>query len=130
MSGPKVIGPARFCPHFGGGRVIRPSRCMSSIVTLAIMSLSPPSALNQPMRWQNSFDRRWRFSGGRPAMSARSSAISSTVKLRPVIAALDLACHPGAIRVRLRSSLIDQGSHDDMSSGGRPPLAAQAPSHA
>ena len=83
VSCPKTIGPGRFCRHFGGGRAISPSRCMASIVTLAIMSLSPPSGLYQPMRRQNSFDRAKRFSGGRPAMSARSSAISSTVKSRP-----------------------------------------------
>ena len=29
---------------------------MASMVTLAIMSLSPPSGLNQPMRRQNSRD--------------------------------------------------------------------------
>ena len=53
----KVIGLAQPRPHLGGGRVIRPSRCMASIVTLAIMSLSPPSGLTQPMRRQNSVDR-------------------------------------------------------------------------
>ena len=34
---------------------------MASIVTLAIMSLSPPSGLTQSMRRQNSFDREWRL---------------------------------------------------------------------
>ena len=56
---------------------------MASIVTLAIMSLSPPSGLNQPMRRQNCLDRAWRLGGGSAAMSARSSAISSVVKSRP-----------------------------------------------
>ena len=54
-----------------------------SAVALAIMSLRPPSGLNQPMRRQNAFDRRWRFSAGGPAIRARSSAISSAVKSRP-----------------------------------------------
>ena len=78
-----AIGLGRFCRPLGGGRTMRPSLCMASMVTLAIMSLSPPSGLNQPMRRQNSFDRAWRFSGGGPAISARSSAISSALKSRP-----------------------------------------------
>ena len=68
----KTMGPGRFCRHFGGGRVIRPSLCMASMVTRAIMSLSPPSGLNQPTRRQNSFDRVWRFSAGGPAINARN----------------------------------------------------------
>ena len=56
---------------------------MASIVTLAIMSLSPPSGLNQPMRRQNSLDSAWRLGGGSAAISARSSAISPVVKSRP-----------------------------------------------
>ena len=83
MSGPKVIGPGRFWRHFGGGSSIRSSRCMASMTTRAIMSLHPPSALHQPMRRQNSFDRAWRLSAGGPAISARSSAISAVVKSRP-----------------------------------------------
>ena len=54
-----------------------------SMATLAIMSLRPPSGSNQPMRRQNSFDSIWRFNGGGPAISARSSAISPAVKSRP-----------------------------------------------
>ena len=50
---------------------------MASMVTLAIMSLSPP------MRRQNSFESAWRFSAGGPAISACSSVISSEVKSRP-----------------------------------------------
>ena len=83
VSGPKMIGPGRFCRHFGGGKTIRPSLCMASMTTRAIMSFSPPSALNQPMRRQNSFDRAWRFNAGGPAISARSSAISPALKSRP-----------------------------------------------
>ena len=83
VSGPKTIGRAWGRGRFGGGRVIRPSLCMASMVTLAIMSLSPPSGLNQPMRRQNSFESAWRFSAGGPAISARSSVISSEVKSRP-----------------------------------------------
>ena len=56
---------------------------MASMVTRAIMSLRPPSGLSQPMRRQNSLDRAWRLSGGGPAISARSSAISRAVKSRP-----------------------------------------------
>ena len=56
---------------------------MASMTTRAIMSLIPPSALYQPMRWQNAFDRAWRLSAGRPAISARSNAISAVVKSRP-----------------------------------------------
>ena len=56
---------------------------MASMVTLAIMSLSPPSGLSQPMRRQNSFDSVWRFNGGGPAIRARSSAISPALKSRP-----------------------------------------------
>ncbi len=56
---------------------------MASMVTLAIMSLSPPSGLNQRMRRQNSFDSAWRFSAGGPAISERSSAIARIVKSRP-----------------------------------------------
>ena len=54
-------------------------------------------------------------------MSARSSATSPVVKPRPVVAALDLARHLGVVdRARLRSSLIDHGSHGERSSGGTP----------
>ena len=56
---------------------------MASMVTRAIMSLSPPSGLRQPMRRQNSFDRAWRLSAGGPAISLRSNAISPSVKSRP-----------------------------------------------
>ena len=83
VSGPKTMGPGRFCRHFGGGRVIRPSLCMASMVTRAIMSLRPPSGLNQPMRRQNAFDRAWRVGVGSAAINARNSAISPTVKSRP-----------------------------------------------
>ena len=83
VSGPKTIGRGRFCRPCGAGRAIRASLCMASMATLAIMSLRPPSGLNQPMRRQNSFDSIWRFNGGGPAISARSSAISPAVKSRP-----------------------------------------------
>ena len=56
---------------------------MASMVTRAIMSLSPPSGLSQPMRRRNSFDRAWRLSAGGPAISLRSNAISPSVKSRP-----------------------------------------------
>ena len=55
---------------------------MASIVTLAIMSLSPPSGLTQPMRRQNSFDRAKRVGGAAAAINSRNSAISSYVKSR------------------------------------------------
>ena len=47
-----------------------------------------------------------------------------------VIAALDPAGHAGAVKLRLRSSLIDHGSHGDRSSGARPAFFAHAFSHA
>ena len=50
-------------------------------------------------------------------------------EVAPVIAALDLAGHPGAVSSRLRSSLIDHGSQGDRSSGGLPPFFAHAVSH-
>ena len=34
-----MIGPGRFWRHFGGGSSMRPSRCMASMTTRAIMSL-------------------------------------------------------------------------------------------
>ena len=83
VSGPKVIGPARPRIRVGCDRTIRPSRCMASMATLAIMSLSPPSGFSQPMRRQNSFDNAERFCAGEAAISARSSAISLVVKSRP-----------------------------------------------
>ena len=52
---------------------------MASMVTLSIMSSSPPSGSRQPMRRQNSLDRAWRLGGGEAAISARSSAISKEV---------------------------------------------------
>ena len=42
-----------------------------SMVTLAIMCLSPPSGLTQPMRRQNSFHRPWRLGGGWAAVGRR-----------------------------------------------------------
>ena len=47
-----------------------------------------------------------------------------------VIAALDPAGHAAAMKARLRSSLIDHGSHGDRSSGARPAFFAHASSHA
>ena len=47
-------------------------------------------------------------------------------EVAPVVAALDVGGHPCAISSRLRSSLIDHGSHGDRSSGGWPPFFAQA----
>ena len=58
VSGSKTIGRGRPCCHFGGGRAIRPSSCMASMVTLAIMSLRSPSGLSQPLR--HSFPLLWR----------------------------------------------------------------------
>ena len=83
MSGPNTMGRRGGRGHFGGGSSISPSLCMASMVTLAIMSLRPPSGLNQPMRRQNSLDSAWRLGGGSAAISARSSAISCAVKSRP-----------------------------------------------
>ena len=83
MSGPKTMGRREGRRHFGGGRTISASLCMASMVTLAIMSLSPPSGLSQSMRRQNSLDSACRLGGGEAAISARSSAISPMVKSRP-----------------------------------------------
>ena len=80
---PEDIGFCWPCCNLGGGRVIRPSLCMASMVTLAIMSLRTPSGLTQPMRRQNSFDRAWRVIRAGPAIRTRSSAISSAVNSRP-----------------------------------------------
>ena len=46
-------------------------------------------------------------------------------EVAPVIPALDVGRHRGAARARLRSALMDQGSHAERSSGGRPPFFAQ-----
>ena len=82
------VGPERDRP----GPVLAPLRrghfdpavpVHGQLTTRAIMSLSPPSALYQPMRRQNCFDRAWRLSVGGPAISARSNAISVVVKSRP-----------------------------------------------
>jgi len=83
VSGPKVMGRRGGRGHLGGGRTMRPSLCMASMVTLAIMSLRPPSGLCQPMRRQNSLERAWRLGGGEAASSSRKRAISSVVKSRP-----------------------------------------------
>ena len=79
VSGPKTIGPGRFCRPCGAGRAIRPSLCMASMATLAIMSLSPPSGLNQPMRRQNSLDRAY---AGSTAAAQRRSARAAAPFLR------------------------------------------------
>ena len=83
MPGPNAMGFARPRFHLGGGSSMSPSRCMASSTTRAIMSLSPPSGLTQPMRRQNSIDRARRDSRAGLAMSVRSSAISAAVKSRP-----------------------------------------------
>ena len=49
---------------------------------------------------------------------------------RAVITALDRASHAGAMSSRLRSSLIDHGSHHDKSPGGLQLFSAHAASHA
>ncbi|MCY4004229.1 MAG: hypothetical protein OXF33_11055 [Rhodospirillales bacterium] len=107
--------------HFGGGRIISQSLCLVSIVTLAIMSLWPPSGLNQPTRRQNSLDNAWQLGGEQRAQVRRFCSGEVT----PVEAALDLAGHAGAVKLRLRSSLIDHGSQSERSSGGWPPLFLQ-----
>ena len=89
------------------------------------MSLSPPSGFSQPIRRQNSFDRAWRLGGGEAAISAQERHLFGG-EVAPVVPALDVNRHPGAVSARLRSSLIDQGSHGDGSSGGRPSFLAQA----
>ena len=70
---------------------------------------------------------RGHFGGGDQRAQQRHLAGG---EVAPVIAALDVGGHPDAVRVRLRSSLIDQGSHSNRSSGGLPPFLAQARSHA
>ena len=83
VCGPKAMGLGPCFGPFGAGRAITPSLCMASMTTRAIMSLSPPSGLSQPMRRQNSLDRAARVGCGSVAIKARRSAISSTVKSRP-----------------------------------------------
>ena len=72
--GPNTIGPGRACRLLGAGRTITPSLCMASMVTLAIMSLRPPSGLSQPVRRQNSLAKAARVGGGLAAIRVRSSA--------------------------------------------------------
>ena len=102
---------------------------MASMATLAIMSLRPPSGLNQPTRRQNSFDSIWRFNGGGPAISAQQRH-SPGGEVAAVITALDRAGHTGAMSSRLRSTLINHASHDDRSPGGLRSFSAHAASHA
>ena len=56
--------------HFGGSRAFSQSLRPVSIVTLATMSLRPPSGLNQPMRRQNSLDNAWQLGGKQRAAAS------------------------------------------------------------
>ena len=95
----------------------------SPMGTRAIVSFRPLSGLNQPKPRQNSLDRGLRLSIGGPTISARGSVISPAVKS---MAALDPTGNADAMGSRLRSSPIDHGNQSDRSSGGRPPLCADA----
>ena len=75
VPGLKAIGPGRLSRSFGGGRTIRPSRFVASVVALAFMSLSPPSGSSPRMRRQNSLDKPYRVGRGSAARCARSSAM-------------------------------------------------------
>ena len=103
---------------------------MASMVTLAIMSLSPPSGLNQPMSRQNSRDSPARVGCGIDSDQCAQQRHFPGGEVAAVIAALDPAGHAAAMKARLRSSLIDHGSHGDRSSGARPAFFAHASSHA
>ena len=70
---------------------------MASMATLAIMSLRPPSGLNQPMRRQNSFDSIWRFNGGGHAISEQRHFPGGEV----AAVIIDRAGHAGAMSSRL-----------------------------
>ena len=71
---------------------------MASMATRAIMSLRPPSGLNQPMRRQNSLDKAaaggLRLGGDQRAQQRHFF----NGEVAPVIAALDRAGHPGAVK--------------------------------
>ena len=90
------------------------------------MSLRPPSGLSQLMHRQNSLYRVARVGGDQGAQERHFF----NGEVATVIAALDRAGHAGARNSRLRSSLIDHGSHGDRQSGGLPPFFAHAVSHA
>ena len=77
-------------------------------MTLAIISLSPPSGLNQPMRRQNSL--------GSDQRAQQCYFLDSEVAA--VISAFDSIGHPTTMKARLLSSFIEHGSHGDRSSGG------------
>ena len=81
------------------------------------------SGLNQLIPRHNSLARGWRLRVGGPANSARSSVIFPAVKS---MAALDPTGNVNAMGSRLRFLPIDHGSQCDKSSGGRPPLCADA----
>ena len=78
------------------------------------------------MRRQNSLDKAARVGGDQGAQQRHLVG----GEVAAVVAALDRTAHPGAMKARLRSSLIDHGSQGDRSSGGLPPFFAQAFSHA
>ena len=100
---------------------------MASMTPGAIMCLRLPSGLSQPMRQQNSRDSAAQLAGARRRTQQYHFPDG---EVPAVITTLDLAGHPAAVQPCLFSSLIDYGSQGDRSSGGLPPLFAQASSHA
>ena len=64
-----------------------------------------------------------------PATEPERRAGGGLTTVATAIAALDRAGRAGAVKARLRSSLIDHGSHGDRSPGGRRPFFAHVCSH-
>ena len=67
-----------------GGGVSRPSRCMRSRATRALISLSPPSGLRQSSASQTAWDSAVRArDGSRCAIRARMRSSAAAGKSRP-----------------------------------------------
>ena len=80
-------------------------------------------SLTKPLRQHMAVQRR------RPGDQRAQQRHFPGGEVAAVITALDRAGHAGAMSSRLRSSLIDHGSHGDRSSGGLRSFSAHAASH-
>ena len=90
------------------------------------MSLIPLSSLSQPTRRQKSFENAERLCAGEAAIERAQQRYLPGGEVAPIVTALDLGAHRGAIRARLCFSLIDRSSHGDRFSGARVPFPAHS----
>ena len=120
-----LIGPEPPFGLRGGGSCSNPCRCMRSMATRQLISLRPPSGLNQPKSWQAKRESWARERVGSSPISSHSRRISRPLKSRPQKRFIQPPL-PASWPRSMRGHDGGQGRKGSRSGGGCPPCLAQA----